>query len=428
MFRILLLLLLFAPTAFSQSSKVTSAIVAYDQGKYEDALEKLNTALENPQDLKEKQVYKAWLYKGKALSALYAEAVRSNDSEMLIAHLNNLSKAYDCYKNAYQATTNAIELKEIDQEVVNLVPAMLQMGLFEMENGNYEEAKTYFDHCMEVDAKLKFDDNYLFYGLSGQNMLNLGDSTKALNDFTTSINAYQENPPTYPDFMIGYTYYRSAIIYRYHAEDFDKALEVLNQGMQALEAENNRRLELIKTSTNAHKKEELEHSGTTYEGAIADLKGFELDILLNSPDKYAAAIAKFKKETEADPTNETVMLAYGNLLEQNDLDAGYDIYVKVLSINPNNTTALFNAGANRVNKGVYFANLSNEETDFTRANEWRKKTDEEFTKALPHFEKFLALQPEDLTALDALLQITIQLEMTDAYNSYKSKRTKLRGY
>lgn len=428
MFRILFVVLLISPVAFSQSSKVTSGIVAYDQGDYASALEKINTALKNPQDLKDKQLYKAWLYKGKSLSALYSEAVRTNDADLLMEHLNNLIAAYDCYQNAYKAANEASETREIDQEIVNLVPSMLQMGLFEMNNDNFEDAKKYFDNCMTVDAKFPFDDNYLFYGLSGQNGLNLGDSTRALVDFTAAINVYQKNKPATPDFMIGYTYYRSAIIHYYHQGDVDNALDVLDQGIAVLDAENKRRLELIKTSTNAKNKEDLERSGATYEEAIADLKGFQLDLLLNSPDKYTEALAKFKKETEADPTNATVMIAYGNLLEKTDLDAGYEVYLKALTIDPNNATALYNAGANRVNKGVYYANLSNEEIDFTRSNELRKKTDEAFKMALPHFQKYHKLKPDDLMALGALLQITAQLELTAEYDEYLAKRKVLRGF
>lgn len=107
------------------------------------------------------------------------------------------------------------------------------------------------------------------------------------------------------------------------------------------------------------------------------------------------------------------------------MDAGFDVYKKVLTLNPNNTYALFNAGANRVNKGVQEAKLSNQETDYTRSLEHEAKMKAYYKEALPFMEKHHQLKPTDRETLRTLKQITITLDMTDDYLMYKEKEGNL---
>ena len=56
-------------------TKVTSGVVAYDQGDYEQAVEYLNEALSEPNQLKEKNVPKAYYYRAEArMKAMVAAA------------------------------------------------------------------------------------------------------------------------------------------------------------------------------------------------------------------------------------------------------------------------------------------------------------------------------------------------------------------
>lgn len=84
MSRIILLAIILLPVySISQSSVVTTGIVQFENGNYEQALEKFNQALQDPSALKESARFNAWYYKGKALVQEYAIAVNSGDAEQI---------------------------------------------------------------------------------------------------------------------------------------------------------------------------------------------------------------------------------------------------------------------------------------------------------------------------------------------------------
>lgn len=415
-------------TSVAQSSKVSAGVNDYEKGRYSEAIVNFYEALERPSQLKELDLHKAWLYRGKALVDQYQAAINAGDKEKVRLYFDNLLLAYDCFQNAFKATNSKQATAATLDEMKLLVPKMFNLGTIHMSSKNHADAQKHFNNCKEASKSMNLEDDYLYFDVSGQNLLALKDSSQALLDFTTAIAKYTSNPSTIPDALIGYSFYRSSIIHRYEKEDLESALAVIDQGIALMETENNRRAKLLLKATDEMIVNRLKQSESMFAQTIADLKGFQLDILLNSPERYVEALERFKNETAANPKDETIKIAYGNLLEQSDPDAGYEVYADVLKINPNNLTALFNAGANRVNKGVYYANLSNEEIDFTRANEWREKMKECFKIALPHFQKYDELKPDDLMALNALIQVTIQLNMTTEYDKYVERRKILRGF
>ena len=424
----LMLLLLFPVAGFSQSSKVTSGVVNYNNQEYALAIENFTTALENKSSLEEKHLFKAWYYCGKSYVAQLSEDLSSGDVDRINEHYDNILKAYDCYKNAYTVTGSDSDKRKVDSEVKLLIFSMLQLGIAEMNANNHEKAQDYFNNCKDADERVDYKDSYTIYDLSGQNYLYMRDSTKSLNDLNKAIELYESGKPARPDFLIGYTYYRVGFIHYLRGEKAEKILEPVQAGIEMMESENQRRLKLISESSDENEKSILREQEATYEEVLLNLQTLELDVYLNYAGMYDEALTKFKKAVDNNPENETILLAYGNLLEQKDPDGGYEIYKRVLNINPDNSTALYNAGANRVNKGYEYARLSNEEQDFKRIQEYEAKMKEYMKEALPYFERNHELNPNDRGTLDALVQITITLEMNEEYQKYKGKLRSLNGY
>lgn len=429
MIRSLLIVLLLLPFAgFSQPSKVSSGIISFNNQDYDDAIAKFNEALDNRASLKDKELFKAWYYCGKSYVAQFSEDLNSKDQNRIKAHYDNILKAYSCYKNAYSVAGSDADNQKVNSEVKILIFSMLQMGITEMNQSNHEKAKAYFDNCKDADERVDYADNYTIYDLSGQNYLYIGDTTKSLNDLNKAIDLYASNKPDQPDFLMGYTYYRAGLIHYLRGEEADKILEKIQAGIRLMESENERRLKLISGATDDSEKAKLETLEVTYKQVLQDLKTLELEVYLRYPEKYEEALDKFKKAVDDNPKSESILLAYGNLLEQKDPDGGYEIYKRVLEINPDNTTALFNAGANRVNKGYEYARLSNEEQDYKRSKEYEEKMKAYLKEALPYFERNYAINPNDRGTIDALIQITITLEMNEDYKKYKAKQRELNGY
>lgn len=406
----------------AQSSKVTSAKVAYEQGMYDDALEKLNSALENPGSLKDKALGQAWLYKGKALIGQYREAATNRNMEIING--NNLLDAFDCFQKVYEVTEDKSTVKMADGELENLQYSLFSMAIAKMQLQEYAAAAANMKACKLIDQKFPGENTYNYYNVSGQCLLFAGDTVQAARDLTVSKDVYVATPPKTPDFGVGYVYYYLAFIQRYQENDIDKALSTVQEGIATLNNEK-QRLDGMRATVDPDVMDQLLAS---YAQIKNDLERSELDIYNNYPEKYDEALEKFRKAVKENPKDENILLVYGNLLEQKDEDAGLEVYKQVLELNPNNTTALFNAGANRVNKGVAYAHLANEEIDWERSTAWQEKVDEQFRLALPYLEKCTELDPDNSYVLDALLQVTIQLNEMDKYAMYKEKRDALRGY
>jgi len=73
-FAFLFMAFLVVPYSIAQKSTVTAGVVKFETGDFDQALEKLNTALDNPSQLDDKSKAKAWLYKGKTLISILSEA------------------------------------------------------------------------------------------------------------------------------------------------------------------------------------------------------------------------------------------------------------------------------------------------------------------------------------------------------------------
>lgn len=420
---VLTILLASAPLLLlAQSSKVISGKVAYEQQLYDEALQNLNEALKNPTELKDKYYGKALLYKGKTLIAQYRDAAINRNQELLID--DNLLIAYSCLMKVYEVTEDNGTLGAADKELHNLQYSLFALATAKIQLKEYSVATNYLNACKAINKKFDGTNTYSYYNAGGLCYLYAGDTLQATMDLETSKDAFATNPPENIDFGVGYVYYYLAFIYRYQQNDIDKALKTTQSGIAALDAEKERML----TQSDKYDASDMAQLTESYSSVKDALQRFELDIYNNYPEKFEEALATFQRAVAANPNDETILLVYGTLLEQQDPDAGLEVYKKVIALNPNNTTALFNAGANRVNQGVAYARLANEESDYVKSIEWQKKVDEEFRLALPYLEKCAALQPENMYVLDALLQVTVQLNEMDKYTMYKEKRAALRGY
>lgn len=402
----------------AQSSKVVSAKIAVEQEQYDDALEKLNEALKKPNALKDRVLGDAWLYKGKALLGQFRKAAQTKN--LAILEQDNVLEAYRCFEKVYDVTDDKGVIRATNAELQNIQYSIFPIALGYMQSEDYSTAIEYISCCKAIEKRFPNNNKYSYYNVSGQCQLFSGDTLSATNDFIISKDAYKADQPDAPDFGIGYVYYYLAFIYRYQQDDADKTLAIIEEGLKHLETEKSRLI------SSKEPNEEALLQG--YEQVKAELNRYELDVYINYPDKYVEALEKFKIAAEQNPEDESILLAYGNLVEKSDDDAGYEAYKKVLEINPSNTIALFNAGANRVNKGVGYARLANEESDYVKSQEWQDKVNEQFELALPYLEKCAELKPDDLYVLDALIQVTTQLELMDKYKEYTEKRSALRGY
>ena len=311
----LMLLMFWVVSVEAQTnSLVTAGINALKNGAYEEAIQSLSKALETPARLKKEDATQAHFYRGMAIISAHQEALRlrrsSPVSEPYLKTCEDLMAALRTDNGRW-----ADDIKQLQKE---LFRPLLAEGTRSLNGKRYEQAFLYMDCVVNIRSSAMDDDYWPAYDMRGQARLALQDTVKALEDLQKAGEVYQKATGTTPDPLIAYVYYRAALIHRFSNRDVDEALEAIRQGKTVLEAE---RLKF----SNELRTESLDHR---FAQAQNDLDRFELEILLQKPDKYDEAIAHFKRAVTESPDDYTLLMAYAALVEARDTDAAVPIYEK----------------------------------------------------------------------------------------------------
>ena len=418
--------LIFIGLTASAQQSVKGGIVAYNNGEYDRAVQILAVEMDSEAQLKEKDRANGWYYLGMAKSNVITNAMAKQEKEKLQESVGFDLDAYVCFQKALKEKLNENLTDDIIEEIQSLSYVLFNSGNMQYLIGENSAALKYYDAAQEIAEEYGMRNDYQVYQYKAQTQLAIGDSTASFDNNKKAILRYNSQAPEIPDANIGYAFYSKAILERFTFKDLDNALATVQEGVELIDSEVLRLKNAL--SEGPSNEQMLAYQLDQFDQVRDALTRFELEIYTNSPAKYEEAVAKFKQAIKDNPRDPNLYLVYGNLIEYQDIDGAFEAYKSALDIDPSNPAAQFNAGANRVNKGVAFARLANEEIDFQKANEWQEKTNEQFRIALPYLEKGHTLAPEDLYIVEALMQVYAQLEMMDEYKTFKEKRKALSGY
>jgi len=419
--KVLILLII---TAFSisavngQDEKVTAGIEKYSQSEYQQALEILNAALSNPALLAKENLPAAYYYRAKTQMGLYHKFKSQADVASETQGKALFFQAYEDYENAKRADDGKWSLKiQADLQILNTSALQgAQSAINSSYNTTSHSQKSSFASEAEKYASVAIginDSEYIAYDFLGQALLEQGKASQAIQEFSNAQKSYEQSGKI--DFLMGYTYYRSALAHKNYLNDLESALKEIQKGQKILEADFQRSA----NSTNADPK-----LLGQFNRAKDDLKNFELDLYMNSPQKLGEAIEVFENHLEADPNNYNKIVAYASLLEQVDKQKAADAYKRAVALDSNNEVANFNLGALYNNLAAQLSKKAVEEPDLIKANEFQSEAISYLQTALPYFEKAFEANASIQTA-QALVQICSSLEMDDKHAFYKEKESEL---
>jgi len=217
------------------------------------------------------------------------------------------------------------------------------------------------------------------------------------------------------DFLMGYTYYRSALGYKNYLKDLESTLQEIQRGQKNLYADYQR------FSSSGQTDSELI---SQYDRARSDLKNFELDIYMNLPHKVSEAISAFVEHLKTDPNNYNMVVAYASLLEKTDTKRAEEAYKRAIVIDSYSEVANFNLGALYNNYAAQISKKVIEESDPIKANGLQGDALEYLHTALPYFETAFDAKA-NMHTVQALIQICSSLKMDDKHAYYKEKETQL---
>jgi len=355
----------------AQNSKVTSGAIAYDSQRYEEAIEKLEEALSQKEDLKEKNLPKAYFYLAQAYAAV------AQDTTLAGKYDNPVEKAYENYLLAKETDTNGKYEKTMILLEQNLYPTLFNVGAEAYGTDEYATAESMFSKATELSP----EDHTSFLMLGFANWMQQ-DSAEAYTALEKATTLYKENPPEEEMPQIAQAYLMMATIENQKG-NAREAIDILQQGQELFPANK-------------------------------DLSNTELSIYQTNPELATEALAKFEKAIQEDPDNTTLKLAYADMLAKSgQTEASREIYKQILEKDPDNINANIQLGAKYINNAVELSKKRSESTNEEVIDSLQTQIVEQMKLALPYMEKLHELEPDEPEWINQLVSIAYYLEFPD---------------
>ena len=347
----------------AQNSKVTSGVIAYDNGRYDEAIEKLETALANKSDLKEKLVPKAHYY----LANAYLQA--ANDSALAAKLGDPAMKAYEQYELTKETDVNGKFSKMLELTETNLWPAMFNAGASAYNSDEYEQSKNLFEKAIVLSPE-----DYNSYLMLGFSNWMLQDSSATVSTLRKSIDLYKASEAEDEVPQFAQAYLMIATIQNAQG-NIKEALETLGEASEEFPTDKNISLT-------------------------------ELDIYSKNPDLAEQALQKFEKAIADDPGNVPLKLAYADMLSKNGKNEKSEaVFMEILQAEPENLNANIQLGAKYINQAAV---LSQKKAKMTKEAEIIAIDDEIkglMKKAEPYMQKLHEMEPDELEWISQLVSI-----------------------
>ena len=146
-----------------------------------------------------------------------------------------------------------------------------------------------------------------------------------------------------------------------------------------------------------------------------------IDLYIKS-GKNDEAIKYIEMAKRDDPSNSILYFASGIIyLNEEKYDEAITELQKSIDLEPDMFDAQYGIGAAYINKA---ANLYREANDIMDVNEYNaavEKANEIYSKALPHMEKALQLNPNDIYTMQLLKELYYRFSMTEKYDAISAK-------
>ena len=426
-FLIFVFFLLSNLTGFGQLDyKVTSGMAAFNQKDYKTALEDLNEALDNINDLDANNCSMAFLYRGKSKVELLFKATIDNDKEASALYKNALFEAWSDYSNALEYD-NGMNRESIEKEISSLYNPLLQSGLSMLQsvyNNIYigEEVSgvlQYANKCLKT--ALKIHETYVAYDILAQIELNQQDSIAALHNFKMALDLFKKDGSREPDLLIGYVYYRIALIENYTFENPDTSIIILKEGQETLNSE----FEKLKDTEDNYSHKDWKNIEFQYHIIMDDLKNLELDAYLNISGSSAEGIELFEEALKTKPNDYKLLVGYGSLLEQEDTEGAIRVYKKAIGINGNKDLAFYNLGVLYFNMGAKLNEKGNSVERVDSAAIYKNEAQVYFSEALPYLQRAFEIDPYSLETVRALKQISLITNRDEDFRLYEEFEVKI---
>jgi tetratricopeptide (TPR) repeat protein len=378
------ILLLVGTVGFAQKGKVASAISFKEAGKLDKAWETIKETLDpaNPKAEKTINWTGAWQARGEIIEAI----ILSKDENYKKLVENPVEEAYKSYMKALELDekggTPALKIK-----FITFSNTLVNAAVDAYQANNYAKAGDYFEKklALEKSSIFKSDpaaiDTAILFN-AGLAFMNAKQYNKAITYFTDCAKYGYNGGSSYAQIINAYQ----------QLGDTVKSVEIMKQAFAKYPDDQGINVQII-----------------------------NYYIMSGKPNE---AITYLDKAIEKEKENSSFYLAKGVALDKiGRPDEAIEVYKKAIEVKPDNADAYYNIGVIYFNRGVKQFEAANAvpTNEPARYETEKKKSDDEFVKAVPFLEKAVQYNPKDAYISDQLKNLYFRLKMMDKYDAMNKK-------
>lgn len=405
---IFMLTLVGLTTVSAQKSKVTTGILNFDSGRYDEAIEALETGLADPSAFKKtKDLAKGYYY----LSKAYYMA--TGDSAILAMYPDAILKAKAAYDKLYDlGEAGAMWQKRtvLDNTEANLWAQLYNKGVNLFNNNEDEAALTHFIAAQELNPE-----HFLTNRMLASAYLVKEDTAKTIELLTKSLDVYNEK----------YIDTDSAALATNMLDESFASMAELDKGQVSYVV---RQLAVIhEKQGNTDKALETLTIGASILPDNEDISRQELSIYQAHPDLYEQAVGKFESQLESNPEDNAVRLAFASMLERNNkTQEALDLYQDAYDLDPENLQANYGLAAMRINLAAVLSEQKMESNDDDEIEQINAEIEKLCTEAYPYLVWLHEAQPDEPEWLSQLVNITPIIGKSDEMVEWANKLGEIR--
>jgi tetratricopeptide (TPR) repeat protein len=376
-------LLVASTMVFAQKGKVTSAISYKDAGKLDKAWETIKETLDpaNPKAEKTINWTGTWQARGEIIEAI----ILSKDENYKKLVENPVEEAYKSYMKA-------IELDEkggnpgLKIKLLTFSNTLINQAVEAYQANDYVKATDYFEKKLAIDQTPMFKtdatiDTAIMYN-AGLAAMNAKQYQKAIKYFADCAKYGYNGGSSYAQMISAYQ----------SLGDTVKSVEIMKQAFEKYPDDQSINVQLI-----------------------------NYYIMSGQPNE---AISYLDKAIAKEKENSSFYLAKGVALDKlGRPDDAIEVYKKAIEVKADNADAYYNIGVIYFNRGVKQFDVANAvpPSDQVKYEAEKKKSDDEFTKAVPYLEKAVEYNPKDTYISEQLKNLYFRLKMMDKYEKMNKK-------
>jgi len=405
------LISLFCVVSSYSQSELTSAIGYLGQLKLDRAKNDIDKLMENPAQIKEDNLVKAYYTRGEIyrliandLTGLYKNLDKDAAEKSLAAYIKAIEAERDEYKKeCVERESKGKKIKEaskkMEKKIMATIPELkipfINSGVDGFNEKNYAFAMKCFEHSLKIDSITEFKakpgiDTAVYYNLA----------LAADND---------EN------FLKAAQYYQVSINLKYGSDDATRANVYLWKANALRKTKNQTdTLAAVKTLQDGIK-------------AYPNNAGFLIIDLINyylKSGKTQDALVFLDKAIENEPSNNSLYHAKGTLYGENPAtkDKAIEMYKRSIELNPVYFDSYYNISVLFYNEAAEILQAAQNipPKEQKRYDDEMTKAKERFLKALPYMERAHAINPNDEFARQTLSNIYAKTQKYDMSKKLKN--------